>query len=204
MLRALLSRELSSVDAVARRRTSRLSLAADFSCLESDLRQIRSPLTGNTVPPFSSAFARQALRGEGVVVSDEEGYVTLFDTSVGGDGGCSWSASGYNEASVVHKWRAHDNAVFDVAWVHGDEQLLTCSGDQTSRLWDVATQTRRQHALGRAAQESEIPSFKVSDLCHFPLVSADFWTSDHLSERSRSVDVFPVTRARGTLTLKRR
>ena len=56
----------------------------------------------------------------------------------------------------------------------------------------------------RAAQESEIPNFKGSDLSYFPLVSADFWTSDHLSERSRSVDVFFVTRARGTLTLKRR
>ena len=56
----------------------------------------------------------------------------------------------------------------------------------------------------RAGQESEIPNFKGSFLGRFPLVSADFWTSDHLSERSRSVDVFLVTRARGTLTLKRR
>ena len=38
----------------------------------------------------------------------------------------------------------------------------------------------------------------------FPLVSADSWTSDHLSERSRRVDAFYGTRARGTLTLKRR
>ena len=56
----------------------------------------------------------------------------------------------------------------------------------------------------RAAKESEIPNFKGSYLGRFPLVSADFWTSDHLSERSRSVDAFPGTRARGTLTLKRR
>ena len=55
-----------------------------------------------------------------------------------------------------------------------------------------------------AGQESEIPDFKGSYLGRFPLVLADFWTSDHLSERSRSVDAFPGTRARGTLTLKRR
>ena len=61
----------------------------------------------------------------------------------------------------------------------------------------------RRVACG-AGQESEIPNFKGSFLGRFPLVSADFWTSDHLSERSRSVDVFLVTRARGTLTLKRR
>ena len=56
----------------------------------------------------------------------------------------------------------------------------------------------------RAGQESEIPNFKGSYLGRFPLVSADFWTSDHLLERSRSVDAFSGTRARGTLTLKRR
>ena len=50
----------------------------------------------------------------------------------------------------------------------------------------------------RAAKESEIPNFKGSDLGRFPLVSADFWTSDHPSERSRSVDAFLGTRARNT------
>ena len=55
-----------------------------------------------------------------------------------------------------------------------------------------------------AGQESEIPNFKGSFLGRFPLVSADFWTSYHLLERSRSVDAFSGTRARGTLTLKRR
>ena len=59
-------------------------------------------------------------------------------------------------------------------------------------------------ALDRAGQESEIPNFKGSYLGRFPLVSADFWTSDHLSERSRHVDACSGTRARGTPTLKRR
>jgi hypothetical protein len=58
-------------------------------------------------------------------------------------------------------------------------------------------------AKTRAGKESEIPNFKGSYLGRFPLVSADFWTSDHLSERSRSMDVFPGTRARRTLMLKR-
>ena len=38
-------------------------------------------------------------------------------------------------------------------------------------------------AFVRAGKESEIPNFKGSYLGRFPLVSADFWTSDHLSER---------------------
>ena len=62
----------------------------------------------------------------------------------------------------------------------------------------------RSTAMNRAAKGCEIPNFKGSYLGRFPLVSADFWSSDHLSERSRSVDAFSGTRARGTLTLKRR
>ena len=54
-----------------------------------------------------------------------------------------------------------------------------------------------------AGKESELPNFKGSSLGRFPLVLADLWTSDHLSERSRSVDAFYGTRLRGTLTLKR-
>ena len=54
-----------------------------------------------------------------------------------------------------------------------------------------------------AGKECEIPNFGGSYLGRFPLVSANFWTSDHLSERSRRVDAFPGTIARGTLVLKR-
>ena len=57
-------------------------------------------------------------------------------------------------------------------------------------------------AAPRAGKESEIPNFKGSSLGRVPLVSADFWTSDHLLERPRSVDAFSGTRARGPLTLK--
>ena len=56
----------------------------------------------------------------------------------------------------------------------------------------------------RAGQESEIPNFKGSYLGRFPLVSADLWTSDHRSARSRSAAAF-LERARAkTLASKRR
>ena len=70
--------------------------------------------------------------------------------------------------------------------------------------WYGTGEPRLVYVERRAAQESEIPNFKGSDLGRFPLVSADFGTSDHLSERPRSVDAFSETRARGTLTSKRR
>ena len=93
------------------------------------------------------------------------------------------------------------------------EQLLRGAAGSTKRqaeLWDWLAAALLDGARGRdrvadrAGQESEIPTFKGSSLGRFPLVSADFWTSDHLSERSRSVDACSGTRARGTLTLKRR
>ena len=42
------------------------------------------------------------------------------------------------------------------------------------------------NASSRAGKGCEIPNFKGWYLGHFPLVSADFWTSEHLSERSRT------------------
>ena len=58
--------------------------------------------------------------------------------------------------------------------------------------------------VNRAAQGCENPNFKGSYLGRYPLVLADFWTSDHLSARSRSMSVVSRTRARGTAKLKRR
>jgi hypothetical protein len=59
-------------------------------------------------------------------------------------------------------------------------------------------------ATGVFGGARELPDFGGSSLGRFPLVSADFGTSDHPSERSRRADAFPGTRARGTPTLKRR
>ena len=57
---------------------------------------------------------------------------------------------------------------------------------------------------GMRQGSNEIPNFRGSDLGRVPLVSADFWTCDDLLGRSRSVDAFVGTSARGTRTLKRR
>ena len=56
----------------------------------------------------------------------------------------------------------------------------------------------------RAGNGCDIPNFKGSYLGRVPLVSADFWTSDRLSEESRSVDVVFATHTHRTLKLKRR
>ena len=75
--------------------------------------------------------------------------------------------------------------------------------DATAAADAAAARERAAAVEARAGKESEIPNFKGSYLGRFSLVSADFWTSDHLSERPRSMDAFSGMRARGTLMLKR-
>ena len=85
------------------------------------------------------------------------------------------------------------------------DHLDSHDGDPSALAEDDAEDAVEASSVARrAGQESEIPNFKGSYLGRFSLALADFWTSDHLSERSRSVDAFPGTRAHGTLTLKRR
>jgi hypothetical protein len=103
--------------------------------------------------------------------------------------------------------------LFDAEVTWGEEGVLISESRPLGwhRVWDdvgIFLHVYHGHNFTlvhpRAAQGCEIPNFKGSYLGRFPLVSADFWTSDHLSERSRSVDALSGTRARGTRTLKRR
>ncbi len=42
-------------------------------------------------------------------------------------------------SSVLTFFEAHNNAIFDVAWVPGSQsQLVTVSGDQSAKLWDFS------------------------------------------------------------------
>lgn len=36
-------------------------------------------------------------------------------------------------------FKAHANAIFDLAWMPGELKLVTVAGDHTARLWDVST-----------------------------------------------------------------
>ena len=87
-------------------------------------------------------------------------------------------------------------AIKDQAEKEAARQALFARPDGRSAKW--------LKVLDGAAKGCENPNFKGSYFGRFPLVSADFSTSDHLSERSRSVNVYFGTRARGTAKLKRR
>ncbi|XP_056620512.1 denticleless protein homolog [Triplophysa dalaica] len=101
------------------------SLLDGFQCTRHD-EHVSYGSSAAAVPPFGCTFSSAPGHLNNVAVANEEGFVTIFNT-------------GEYKSSVLKEWQAHDNAVFDISWVPGTNSLVTASGDQTARLWDVIT-----------------------------------------------------------------
>eukprot|EP00501_MAST-03F_sp_TOSAG23-6_P001169 GSMAST32.ASY1.ANO1.1213.1 assembled CDS len=84
------------------------------------------------VPPFCSFFSRYALGGHALCISDEDGWVEILDSRLPLD-------IIENAERKRHRWLAHANAVFDLKWTDYDTKIITASGDQTARLFDIET-----------------------------------------------------------------
>nr|XP_061842707.1 denticleless protein homolog [Nerophis lumbriciformis] len=79
---------------------------------------------GDSVPPFGLSFSSARETQDVLAVANEEGIVRIYNTEGRGN-------------PLLKEWLAHENAVFDIAWVPGESQLVTAAGDQMARLWDV-------------------------------------------------------------------
>ncbi|GMH06775.1 hypothetical protein Nepgr_008615 [Nepenthes gracilis] len=90
---------------------------------------------GEETPPLAVSFCKTIKHAHILAVSDEDGYVSLFDTrsKLSSFRTCQEKA----EKARVSDWSAHQNAVFDICWIKDDAQILTASGDQTIKLWDA-------------------------------------------------------------------
>ena len=104
------------------------------------------------------------------------------------------AALAYNKAILDRGLQAHGRKINPV---DADGRPLP-KAPKSSKYYGVYRQHPTQH------EGAKVANFKGSYLGRFPLVLADFWTSDHLSERSRSFNFGSRTRARGTAKLKRR
>ncbi|GAA6008190.1 hypothetical protein JCM11491_001923 [Sporobolomyces phaffii] len=84
-------------------------------------------------PPFALAYSRDAKAGgkQVAAVGDEEGTVSLI----------SGERDEWYSGPTRQSFRAHSNAIFDLAWSNDDQLIATASGDQTVRLHDVETKT---------------------------------------------------------------
>ncbi|KAM9316851.1 denticleless protein homolog [Gastrophryne carolinensis] len=101
------------------------SFLQGFQCARSD-EHISYGDVGVPVPPFGCSFSTAADIPHVLAVANEEGIVRLYDTE------CQDT-----QRQIMKDWQAHTNAVFDLAWVPGEHKLVTASGDQTAKLFDV-------------------------------------------------------------------
>ncbi|XP_044146215.1 denticleless protein homolog [Bufo gargarizans] len=101
------------------------SLLQCFQCVRED-EHISYGEASLPVPPFGCSFSSVPHMSHVVAVSNEEGIVRLYDTE------CRDM-----QRKILKDWQAHTNAVFDLAWVPGEHKLVTASGDQTAKLFDV-------------------------------------------------------------------
>ncbi|XP_066467835.1 denticleless protein homolog [Tiliqua scincoides] len=81
-----------------------------------------------SVPPFGCTFSTALDLQHILAVANEEGFVRLYDTH-----------TQTSNKQVFKEWQAHANAVFDLAWVPREHRIVTASGDQTAKVWDVWT-----------------------------------------------------------------
>ncbi|RVE55724.1 hypothetical protein OJAV_G00228860 [Oryzias javanicus] len=100
-----------------------ISLLGGYQCVRPD-EHISYGNSGETVPPFGLAFSSAGNFQNILATANEEGIVRIYNTES-------------RESPLLKEWLAHENAVFDIAWVPGEPQLVTASGDQTAQLWDV-------------------------------------------------------------------
>ncbi|XP_037100704.1 denticleless protein homolog [Syngnathus acus] len=99
------------------------SLLEGYQCVRND-EHISYGSLGDSVPPFGLSFSSAREIQDVLAVANEEGIVRIYNTEGRGD-------------RLLKEWLAHENAVFDIAWVPGESQLVTAAGDQMARLWDV-------------------------------------------------------------------
>ncbi|KAJ0254107.1 Transducin/WD40 repeat-like superfamily protein [Hirschfeldia incana] len=90
---------------------------------------------GYRTPPLAVSFCKSNRNSQVFAVSDEDGYVSLFNSNRKFDSSATHQENTDN--ARFRDWIAHNNAVFDVSWIKDDSCLLTASGDQTIKVWDV-------------------------------------------------------------------
>ncbi|XP_060610296.2 denticleless protein homolog [Anolis sagrei] len=83
---------------------------------------------GIPVPPFGCTFSTAPNAQHILAVANEEGIVRLYDTH-----------ASTSSKKIFREWQAHSNAVFDLAWMPREHKIVTASGDQTAKVWDVRT-----------------------------------------------------------------
>ncbi|XP_062981640.1 denticleless protein homolog [Elgaria multicarinata webbii] len=110
-----------------RPRFSLYHLLGCYQCTKEDDHSSPGEM-GMPVPPFGCTFSTAPDVQHILAVANEEGFVRLYDTH-----------TQTSNQQIFREWQAHSNAVFDLAWMPSEHKIVTASGDQTAKVWDVRT-----------------------------------------------------------------
>ncbi|CAM6050093.1 unnamed protein product [Sphagnum compactum] len=125
LFQALRMRELQPFK--VKGRPSVRGLSSDGECAGSGVLTLDHTGSFPPAPPLAISYAKKRGELNLLAVADEEGYVSIFNTAI------VWLA----ENCQWKVWMAHMNAIFDVSWMRDDTHMLTASGDQMIKLWNV-------------------------------------------------------------------
>ncbi|KAI4387740.1 hypothetical protein MLD38_000146 [Melastoma candidum] len=123
------SRELNSS------RVRKRADAPDYKTEAADEGAIALEHDGMESPPLALSFCKTSRCSHILAVSDEDGYLSLFDMRKKLHASVSHQDNA--DQARVAEWVAHQNAIFDISWIKDDANMLTASGDQMIRVWDV-------------------------------------------------------------------
>ncbi|XP_037495373.1 denticleless protein homolog [Jatropha curcas] len=91
--------------------------------------------SGEDTPPLAISFGKTSKTSHILAVSDEDGFVSLFDARKKFPAYASHQE--FSDKARISEWVAHQNAIFDICWIKEDTNILTASGDQTIKIWDA-------------------------------------------------------------------
>ncbi|KAJ3697811.1 hypothetical protein LUZ61_001516 [Rhynchospora tenuis] len=113
---------------------------------------------GSFTLPLSLSFCKTIDKSHLLAVSDEDGFVSIYDTHRNLPSFTSCREK--TDQARITEWVAHNNAIFDLCWIKDGTQILTASGDQTVNVWNVETKKHLGTLVGHNGS--------VKSLCHHP------------------------------------
>ncbi|KAM1058592.1 hypothetical protein ACFX2I_023311 [Malus domestica] len=124
----------------------------------SDFYEIGAIAAEHYSPPMAISFGKSWKSSHIIAMSDEDGYLSLFDTRRKFCASVSHQENA--DKTKVCDWVAHHNTVFDICWIKDDTQIMTASGDQTIKVWDIQERKRTAVLMGHTGS--------VKSLCPHP------------------------------------